>query len=96
VAFGSFEGWGVHYLASRHPIPDRSADDLAKRMPPDAAADLVEWGPFPSAEQQFAAILESEIPVGWLLSLDKNAPALEDDRPVNEYGRLRHTRFWPH
>jgi spermidine synthase len=95
-AFGSFEGWGIHYLASRQPLPDRSAADLAARMPPNAAADLVEWGPFPTAEQQFAAVLKNEVPVDLLIAQDRNAPALQDDRPVNEYGLLRHTRFWTH
>lgn len=94
-AFGSFEGWGVHYLASRQPIPDRSPADLARRVPPSAAADLVEWGPFPTAEQQFTAVLKNEIPIDWLVGLNRTVPALQDDRPINEYGLLRHTRFWP-
>jgi len=90
--FQSIEGWGIHYLASRQPIPDRSAADLAKRMPPAAAADLVEWGPYPTAEQQFAAVLKNELPIDWVIALDKNAPALQDDRPVNEYDLLRRLR----
>lgn len=93
-AFGSFEGWGIHYLASRQPIPNRSASDLAARLPANAAADLVEWGPFSTAEQQFAAVLKNEIPIDVVIGVDKNAPTMEDDRPVNEYGLLRHTRFW--
>jgi predicted membrane-bound spermidine synthase len=87
--FVGIGGWGIHYLASRQPIPNRSAADLAKRMPPDAAADLVEWGPFPSAEQQFAAMLRNEISIDWLIAQDPDAPALQDDRPVNEYSLLR-------
>ena len=92
-AFGSFEGWGIHYLASGRPIPERSAFDLARSMPPNAAADLVEWGPYPTPEQQFGAVLQNEIPMDWLIGLDKSAPALQDDRPVNEYGLLRHISF---
>lgn len=95
-AFGSFEGWGVHYMASQELIPDRSASNLVARMPAAAAADLVEWGPYPTAEQQFAAVLKNELPIDWLIALDKGVPALQDDRPVNEYGLLRHTRFWQH
>ncbi|MGC2246058.1 MAG: hypothetical protein WA609_05600 [Terriglobales bacterium] len=91
-AFKSVAGWGVHYLASRQPIPDRSPADLAKRMPPAAAADLVEWGPYSTPEQQFAAVLKNELPIDWIISLDKNAPALQDDRPVNEYDLLRRLR----
>ena len=88
-AFRSLEGWGIHYLASREPIPDRSAADLAKRMPPAAVADLVEWGPFPTAEQQFGAVLKNEMPIDYLISLAKDVPAMQDDRPVNEYYLLR-------
>jgi len=95
-AFGSFEGWGVHYMASRQPIPYKSATELAERMPPNAASDLVEWGPFPTAEQQFAAVLKNEVPIDLLIGMDKNVPAMQDDRPINEYGLLRHTRFWKH
>jgi predicted membrane-bound spermidine synthase len=95
-AFGSFEGWGAHYLASRQPIPQRTAAELADRVPANAASDLVEWGPFSTAEQQFAAVLKNEIPIDALINLDRTVPALQDDRPVNEYGLLRHTRFWPH
>jgi len=90
-AYKSISGWGVHFLASRQPIPDRSAADLANRMPPAAAADLVEWGPYPTPEQQFAAVLKNELPIDWIIGLDKSAPALQDDRPINEYYLLRHT-----
>jgi spermidine synthase len=94
-AFVSFEGWGVHYFASRHLIPDRSAAELAQRTPPNAASDLVEWGPYPTAEQQYAAVLRNEMPLDLLIGLDNNVPAIEDDRPINEYGLLRHIH-WPH
>lgn len=91
-AFISISGWGIHYLASRQPIPDRSAADLAKRMPASAAADLVEWGPFPTAEQQFAVVLKREVPIDRLIAMDRNALAMQDDRPVNEYYLLRSAR----
>ncbi len=93
-AFIGIGGWGIHYLASRQPIPARSAADLAKRMPASAAADLVEWGPLPTAEQQFAAMLRNEISVDRILALDAKAPALADDRPVNEYSLLRDLGAW--
>jgi spermidine synthase len=91
-SFVSIEGWGIHYLASRQPIPDRSAAELAKRMPARAAADLVEWGPSATAEQQFADVLNREVPIDWVVALDKDAPAMQDDRPVNEYYMLRYVR----
>jgi len=91
-AFTSISGWGVHFLASRQPIPDLTAAQLAQRMPATAAADLVEWGPFPTPERQFAAVLKNEMPIDFLISLDKTAPAMQDDRPVNEYYLLRELR----
>lgn len=91
-AFGSIGGWGIHYLASQQPIPDRSAAGLAKRMPPSAAADLVEWGPFTAPEQEFAAVLRNEMPIDYVITADKTAPAMQDDRPVNEYYLLRAAR----
>jgi spermidine synthase len=93
-AFVSVEGWGMHYLASRQPIPDRSAADLAKRMPANAAADLVEWGPFPTAEQQFAAVLKKEVSIDHILAANPDVPTMRDDRPVNEYYMLRNGA-WP-
>jgi hypothetical protein len=58
-------------------------------MPASAAADLVEWGPLPTAEQQFAAVLKQEIPMDQLLAMDRSVPAMQDDRPINEYYVLR-------
>jgi hypothetical protein len=29
------------------------------------------------------------MPIDWIISLDKNAPAIQDDRPINEYYLLR-------
>jgi len=95
-SFVSLEGWGIHFLASRQPIPNRSPADLAQRMPPAAVADLVEWGPFPTAEQQFAAVLKREIPIDAVIALDRSAPAMQDDRPINEYYLLRQARALPH
>jgi spermidine synthase len=92
-AFISIQGWGVHFLGSRQPIPERSAAELAERMPPMAAADLVEWGPFPTAEKQFAVVLQREVPIDQVIALDVTAPAMEDDRPVNEYYLLRESGF---
>jgi hypothetical protein len=60
-------------------------------MPPRAAADLVEWGPLATAEEQFAAILNREVSVNRVVAADINAPAMQDDRPVNEYNLLRTT-----
>jgi hypothetical protein len=36
-------------------------------------------------------MLKREVPVDWLISADRNAPAMQDDRPVNEYYWIRAT-----
>ena len=87
--FGSVAGWGHHFLASASPIPERSANELAERMPASARKDLLEWGPRTTAEEQFAVILARELPPERLLAGAPLAPALQDDRPVNEYFALR-------
>jgi spermidine synthase len=95
-AFGSYDSYGVHFMASMQPIPTPTAAEMAQRMPMKAAADFVEWGPYPTAEQQFAALLKKELPIEWLISFDKNAPALQDDRPINEYALLRSLGVQPY
>jgi hypothetical protein len=80
---------GLH-LASETPILARSADEMVQRMPEAAARDLVEWDSVPSnAEADLAAILGHEISLSRLTEQDLEAPALQDDYPVNEYFALR-------
>ena len=96
-AFGSIEGWGIHFLASKSPIPLLTASELAKKLPAAAAADLLEWGPAKTAEEQFAMVINHEIPVASLMEQAPDAPALQDDHPLNEYfilRRLREPDFW--
>jgi hypothetical protein len=59
--FHSVEGWGFHFLASMTPIPHLSASELAEKLPPDAARDLMEWGPASSPQEQFAIVLSHEV-----------------------------------
>ena len=87
--FHSIEGWGYHFLASQSPLPSPSASTLARHMPPAAAADLIEWGPARDAQQQFAGVLNQELSLDGLIAQDPGVPALQDDRPVNEYFILR-------
>ncbi len=88
--FGGIGGSGYHFLASMSPIPETPASVLASRMPASAVADMLEWGPESSPERQFADALQREIPLDQLIQLYPDAPALVDDRPVNEYYYLRH------
>ena len=88
-AFGSVEGWGLHFLASESPLPSMTAAALAARLPQRAAADLIEWGPSRDAVAQFQTVLGREVALERLIAMDPAAPALADDRPVNEYYFLR-------
>jgi hypothetical protein len=93
--FGSLEGWGLHFLASESPFLDMSAAALAARLPERAAADLIEWGPSRDVERQFATVLGREVALESLIAMDPHAPALADDRPVNEYDFLRRMKGAP-
>ena len=86
----SLEGWGCHFLASMSPLPNYTADELVSHMPPAAVADLMEWGPARTPQQQFAIVLSRELPIDTIVrSGAVNIHALHDDNPVNEYYLLR-------
>jgi len=85
--FRSVEGWGYHLLASAAPIPPTPAEALAAHLPERAARDLMEWGPYPTAVDQFAAVLSQELPLADMVP--PGVAGLTDDRPLNEYYFLR-------
>jgi len=88
--FGSVEGWGFHFIASMKPIPNLTAAELVRRMPPAAVADMLEWGPAETAEGQFNLMLRNDVPLNQILEFnDLEVQPLADDRPVNEYYLLR-------
>jgi predicted membrane-bound spermidine synthase len=91
-SFVSVEGWGNHYLASMSPLPDISPSVLVSRMPAKAVADMLEWGPASSPEQQFALVLDHPVALESLIEKAPDINAMEDDRPVNEYYYLRRKR----
>jgi predicted membrane-bound spermidine synthase len=85
-AFNSVEGWGIHFLASMSPIPNLSASQLARKLPPDAARNLMEWGPASSTPQeQFQIVLGHELSLADVVAEDPHVATLQDDHPVNEY-----------
>ncbi len=88
-AFHGFGGFGIHFLASRQPLPPTTGATLANRLPPAAQSDLVEWGPQFTAKEQFDLMLEDEIPVEQVIAKSPFTSALRDDEPVNEYFILR-------
>jgi spermidine synthase len=85
----SVNNWGYRFLASSRPFSHRSAGELALQMPASAIRDLMEWSHAPSAELEFADLLDSEISPGQMIAEAPRAPALADDQPVNEYYVLR-------
>jgi len=91
--FGSVDGWGFHFLASEQPLPQLTAEDLQRKLPADAAADLTEWDPPPGGSPAvflaFDTVLENEVPIETLIARSPATPALRDDRPINEYYVLR-------
>jgi spermidine synthase len=84
-----FGNTGYHLLASTQPIPERTASELTSRMPPAAIADMLEWGPAKTPQQQFELMLKQEISPQQLIALSPQTPALDDDHPINEYDGLR-------
>jgi predicted membrane-bound spermidine synthase len=87
--FHSLEGEGWHFLASERPIPVRTAEELVARMPPDALADMMEWGPAQTPVQQVKLLLDHQKSIDEIIALSPETVALSDDRPINEYFLLR-------
>lgn len=91
-AFHSASGSGFHFLAGDQPIAVRTAAELVARMPAKAVADLMEWSSQPSAEAELGVLLGKETSLQELIAQAPEAPALQDDRPENEYYLLRRWR----
>jgi spermidine synthase len=88
-AYRSLEGWGLHILASMTPIPVKTAAQMAASLPSTAAADLLEWGPNETAQAQFDQVVSQQGSLQAIIALMPDAPALTDNRPLNEYYLLR-------
>jgi predicted membrane-bound spermidine synthase len=80
---------GCHFLASDSPFPSYSAATLASHLPPAAVADFLEWDPDSTAQRQFDRLLKKELSLDDLIGPAPGVPALQDDRPINEYFVLR-------
>lgn len=87
--FRGMEGWGWHFLASERPIPVRTAAELVASMPRGAVRDMMEWGPATTPVDQVGLLLAHELPLQPMIALSPTTPALQDDRPINEYFLLR-------
>jgi spermidine synthase/MFS family permease len=89
AVYPSVDGTGWHFLASMSPIPSRTAEELVARMPSGALADMMEWGPARTPTEQLERMLAGQTSAASLISLSPRTPALQDDRPINEYFLLR-------
>jgi spermidine synthase len=87
-AFQSMIGWGTHFFASARPFEMPSPEVFAARLPPKAARDLLEWNPGQTAAGVYELVANREVSLDAYLRSDL-APALTDDRPINEYFLLR-------
>jgi hypothetical protein len=88
-AYESIEGWGTHFLASLQPLDKLKPEDLAKRLPPRAAKDLIEWESDSTPGELFDDVLDGEHPLEDFITLGPSVPPIADDRPINEYFLLR-------
>jgi spermidine synthase len=90
-----FDQFGINYLCSDRPLPQKTAAELLQRMPAGAVRDLTEWddtakgGVMDAAEHRLSDLLHGELQVDRLIAASPNTPALTDDRPINEYYALR-------
>ena len=90
--------FGVHFLCSDRPIPKRTAAELIQRLPASALADLTEWDQAPGdgdpepARQRIENAISQEQQMDELIAASPDTPALTDDRPINEYYKVRHWR----
>jgi spermidine synthase len=90
-AFGSFEGWGLHFMASMQPTPKLTAQEMLAKLPEKAKADLPEWllSKGETAESLLSKTLGNELDPKTLVQKSPNIPPLSDDRATNEYFLLR-------
>jgi len=58
-------------------------------MPSRAVADLTEWQPGSTAEQQLREVLGRPRSVDEVIANNRRVPPLQDDQPINEYYILR-------
>jgi len=89
-----YDKQAIHFLASMSPILEHTATELLARMPPSAVADMMEWGPGETPLEQFNLSLSQPVSPSRLVALYPRAPALQDDRPINEYDQLRLGNSW--
>lgn len=87
----SIEGWGIHYLASMTPIDFPTIDMLLKKIPDRAKLDILEWEQDKTLRDILGKMYkESYTGAGLLNHAErKDRGMITDDRPINEYFKLR-------
>jgi spermidine synthase len=83
------DGEGYILLGSMSRIAPRTADELAERLPDRARQDFVQWGPATNARDEFEVLLGKERLAADVVADAPEVPALQDDRPFNEYFLIR-------
>jgi hypothetical protein len=82
-------GANFHFLASMSPIAELTAEQLVARTPQSALIDMMEWGPAKTPQEQYGLLVSRELSPERLMAGAPQTPALQDDRPINEYYWLR-------
>lgn len=82
-AYGSVEGWGVHFLASMSPLETMTSETMISRLPVQAQNDLMEWSE-KGLKSDIEKVLSNEIPLADLINPDPLI-RITDDHPYNEY-----------
>ena len=87
--------FGIHFLCSNRPLPQRTATELLARMPEAAITDFAEWEVTPNegardaTEDRLDDLLRGEINPDQLIAASPQTPSLTDNRPINEYYAVR-------
>jgi spermidine synthase len=88
--FRSIEGWGYHFIASKKPIKEAVAAEMAARLPAAAVTDLLQWSPGDTPQSMFSRMIAHETTTDAIIA-GEPGKAITDDRPYNEYYYLRRT-----
>jgi predicted membrane-bound spermidine synthase len=94
---GYHRRFGIHFIASMHPIPKLTPTDFVARLPARAAQSMLHWRKRGTTIDQIATrIIDSRISFRALLPKQgADIPALSDQRPFNEYFLLRRVGLYP-
>jgi hypothetical protein len=74
------------------PLPAVDVNHLPQTMPESAVKDLLEWEHDSTTVEVMKTVLSREKAVGRFLKAAPHTPAMQDDRPINEYFLLRTVR----